>query len=104
MNQDTQTSLLHLLSNTLILYQTVPYLPIGSLLNLGATSKSFQRLVRLTPGVFRYVDLTNFKSAKYSQYGPTPVHNVGQFWCNIRMEENITEDESLDLSIQLNIH
>jgi hypothetical protein len=96
MEQNPPISLLHLLSNTLILYQTAPCLPIGSLLALGATSRSFHKLVRLTPGVFRYVNLTDFKSAQYSLAASD---HGGEVWRNVRMDENVTEDESLGLFI-----
>lgn len=52
-------TLLQLLSNTLILHQTVPYLPICSTLALGATSQSFQQLIHHTSSVFRHLDLRN---------------------------------------------
>ena len=64
-------SLIELLSNSLILYHTAPYLPISALLALGATSKSFNSLVH-TPGVFRYLDATSLRYTQLQQ----PAHQV----------------------------
>jgi hypothetical protein len=85
-------SLLHLLSNSLVLDQTVPYLPVSSLLALGATSKSFKDLVHRTPNVFRHVDLSNVKSA---QFDIANIDNGGEVWRNVQLDENVTEDESV---------
>ncbi|KAA8576238.1 hypothetical protein EYC84_006387 [Monilinia fructicola] len=78
------SSLLHLLSNILILYQTVPYLPASSLLALGATSKSFKEIIYETPHVFRYLNLSDVKSAK---------PKGGELWRYAQLDENLTEDE-----------
>lgn len=87
---DSLTSLLQLLSNTLILYQTTPYLPISSLLALGATSKSFKGLIHETPHVFRYLKLSDVASARA---GIGSIDNGGQSWRNVQLDENVTEDE-----------
>lgn len=84
------TSLFRLLSNTLILYQTTPHLPVSSLLALGATSKSFQDLIYKTPHVFRYLKLSDVKSVK-SDVGS--IDNGGQIWRNVQLDENVTEDD-----------
>ena len=89
---DLPTTLLHLLSNSLVLDQTVPYLPVSSLLALGATSKSFKDLVHRTPHVFRYVHLSNVKSA---QFEIPNIDNGGNSWRNVQLDENVTEDESV---------
>ena len=60
-NQALPVSLLYLLSNSLILAQTSPYLGIQSLLALAATSKSFTSLVYGSPYSFRYLDLSVLK-------------------------------------------
>ncbi|RAL62548.1 hypothetical protein DID88_005113 [Monilinia fructigena] len=78
------SSLLHLLSNTLILYHTVPYLPVSSLSALGATSRSFKEIIYETPHVFRYLNLSDVKSAKPKD---------GELWRNAQLDENLTEDE-----------
>ncbi|CAD6447992.1 bfb4d94b-76d8-4567-b13b-be4655024c47 [Sclerotinia trifoliorum] len=84
------TSLLRLLSNTLILYQTTPHLPVSSLLALGATSKSFKELIYKIPHVFRYLKLSDVKSVK-SEVGS--IDNGGQIWRNVQLDENVTEDD-----------
>ncbi|PBP15902.1 hypothetical protein BUE80_DR013340 [Diplocarpon rosae] len=83
-------SLLQLLSNTLVLDQTAPYLPLSSLFALGATAKSFRSLIRDTPYVFRYLDLTKAKSA---QFEITAIGHGGEVWRNVQLDENITEDD-----------
>ena len=84
------TSLLGLLLNTLVLYQTAPYLPPASLLALGASSKDFRHLIHDTPNVFRYLDLTQVKAAQ-SEIGS--IDHGGEIWRNVQMDENVTEDE-----------
>ncbi|KAI5860897.1 hypothetical protein GGS23DRAFT_606660 [Durotheca rogersii] len=83
--------LLSLLANTLVLHQTIPYLPISSLLNLAATSPSFRDLLlRRTPGVFRHLDLTRLRTAQFD------THNIdrgGEVWRNVQVDENLTEDD-----------
>ncbi|KAI9820195.1 MAG: hypothetical protein M1827_005817 [Pycnora praestabilis] len=84
-------TLLDLLSNTLILYQTAPYLPVASLLALGACSTPFRSLVHSTPQVFRYLDLSGNKSA--AAVGFIPIDAGGEIWRNERMDEAVTEDD-----------
>lgn len=83
-------TLLRLLSNPLILLETVQWLPVHSLLDLGATSKSFKQLIFHTPQVFRHLDLSPFKVAKFDTPG---IDHGGQTWRNVQMDENLTEDE-----------
>ncbi|KAI0008381.1 hypothetical protein F4779DRAFT_628540 [Xylariaceae sp. FL0662B] len=78
------------LSNTLVLHQTVPYLPVSSLLNLAATSRSFRDLVRYTPGVFRQLDLTHVRTAQFDIDG---IDHGGEVWRNVQLDENLTEDD-----------
>ena len=94
------TSLLSLLSNTLVLYQTAPYLPPASLLALGAISKDFRHLIHDTPNVFRYLDLTRVKAAQ-SEIGS--IDHGGEVWRNVQLDENVTEDESVDQPLYLDI-
>ena len=82
-------SLLDLLSNTLILYQTCPYLPVSSKLNLAATAKSFRCLIFDTPNIFRYLDLSTVKC----NIPFAPTYAEGQLWRNERTDEALTEDE-----------
>ncbi len=91
-NPTLPISLLQLLSNTLVLDQTAPYLPASSLLALGATSKSFKALVHNTPNVFRHLDLSNVKSA---QFDIANIDNGGEVWRNVQLDENVTEEESV---------
>ncbi|CAG8981316.1 hypothetical protein HYALB_00005116 [Hymenoscyphus albidus] len=83
-------SLLELLSVSVVLDQTSPYLPITSLLALAATSKSFRSLIHHTPGVFRRLDLTQCKRAKFEI---AAIDNGGQRWRNVQMDENVTEED-----------
>jgi len=84
------TTLLQLLSNTLVLSQTTPYLPPSSLLALGSTCKAFQILIRDTPVVFRHLDLTKVKSA---QFEIAAIDHGGEVWRNVQLDENVTEDD-----------
>ncbi|KAK0122543.1 hypothetical protein ONS96_009585 [Cadophora gregata f. sp. sojae] len=83
-------TLLQLLSNTLVLSQTTPYLPPSSLLALGATCKAFQSLVKNTSSVFRHLDLTSVKSA---QFELPAIDHGGEVWRNVQLDENVTEDD-----------
>ncbi|KAI2465829.1 hypothetical protein F4781DRAFT_375719 [Annulohypoxylon bovei var. microspora] len=88
----TLNPLLSLLTNTLVLHQTIPYLPISSLLNLAATSPSFRDLLlRRTPGVFRHLDLTRVKTAQFETDGG--IDHGGEVWRNVQVDENLTEDD-----------
>jgi hypothetical protein len=83
-------SLLELLSNPYILYNTVPYLPISGLFALGASSKAFRNLVHHTPKVFRYVDLSLVESLRFEI---KRIDHGGEVWRNVQLDENVTEDE-----------
>lgn len=88
---DVTNPLLDLLSNTLVLHQTLPYLPISSLLNLAATSPSFRDLLlRRTPGVFRHLDLSKVRIAQFEIDG---IDRGGEVWRNVQLDENLTEDD-----------
>lgn len=82
--------LLQLLCNPLILYHIVPYLPITSLLRLGTVSKDFKTLIYETPNVFRYLKLSETKSAQ-SEIGS--IDNGGEIWRNVQLDESVTEYE-----------
>lgn len=84
------SALLQLLSNTLILCETAPYLPVTDILNLAATSRAFRYLIYDTPQVFRRLDLTPFKAA---QFEIDAIDHGGETWRNVQMDENLTEDE-----------
>jgi len=83
-------TLLQILSNPLILHHTIQYLPISSLLALGAASKPFQGLVYRTPNIFRYLDLSKVKSV---QFEISKIDHGGEVWRNVQLDENVTEDE-----------
>ncbi|KAF8851790.1 hypothetical protein BDZ45DRAFT_600896 [Acephala macrosclerotiorum] len=89
-DSDLPITLLQLLSNSLVLYQTTPYLPVASLLALGATSNSFKELVHDTPNVFRHVDLTRVRQA---QFEIAAIDHGGEVWRNVQLDENVTEDD-----------
>ena len=55
-------TLLDLLLNTLILNHVSPYLGVVDLVSLAATSRNIQDLIYNTPTVFRYLNLTKFRS------------------------------------------
>ena len=83
-------TLLHLLSNHLLLCHTAPYLPISAVLNLAATCRSFRALINETPTVFRHLDLSHVQSA---QFDIDPIDQGGETWRNVQLDENLTEDE-----------
>jgi hypothetical protein len=87
-------TLLELLSNTLVLDGTLPYLPLSTIFRLSQVSKAFKDLVFQTPRVFRYLDLSKCRAAYVA---PTiqPIDSGGQSWRAHRMDENLTEDEFL---------
>jgi hypothetical protein len=88
---DLPTSLADLLSNTLILRQTAPYLPISALRNLSRTCKSLHHAVFQSPEAFRYLDLSPVKSAIVPFDGPLDVGGVS--FRAERMDEALTEDD-----------
>ena len=83
-------TLLEILSNTLILHQTCPYLPVSALLALAATSTSFRHLIFKTPHVFRYLDLSTVKA----DVSFAPIDAGGEVWRNERMDESVTEGKA----------
>lgn len=84
------SALLQLLSNTLILCHTTPYLSVADILALAATSRAFRYLIYETPQVFRRLDVTPLKSA---QFGIQAIDHGGETWRNVQLDENLTEDE-----------
>ena len=81
--------LLDLLSNSLILRQICPYIPVSAKLHLAATSKDYLYLIFRTPGVFRYLDLSPIKCA-----ATLPSYDGGgERQLSKRMDEALTEDE-----------
>ncbi|KAH8902175.1 hypothetical protein BR93DRAFT_948105 [Coniochaeta sp. PMI_546] len=84
------SALLQLLSNTLILCHTTPYLPVTDVLALAATCRAFRYLIYETPQVFRYLDLRPLKSAQFDIEG---IDHGGETWRNVQLDENLTEDD-----------
>ncbi|KAF2006990.1 hypothetical protein P154DRAFT_517433 [Amniculicola lignicola CBS 123094] len=84
------TTLADLLSNSLVLRQTAPYLPVPALYALAATSKTFHHIVHRAPDVFRFLDLSAVKSAVVPY---EPLDSGGISWRAERMDESLTEDE-----------
>ncbi|KAH5275222.1 hypothetical protein HBI64_074600 [Parastagonospora nodorum] len=85
------TSLVDLLTNTLILRQTAPYLPISSLCALAKTSRALRHIIRQSPEAFRYLDLSPIKSAICPI--KEPLDSGGKNWRRERMDESLTEDD-----------
>ncbi|KAF1947653.1 hypothetical protein EJ02DRAFT_449127 [Clathrospora elynae] len=90
-SDDLPTSLADLLSNTLILRQTAPYLPVSALRNLSRTSRTLHHVVLQSPEAFRYLDLSTVKSAIIPFDGPLDVG--GTRFRAERMDEALTEDD-----------
>lgn len=84
------TTLADLLSNTLVLRQTAPYLPVASVYALAAASKALHRIVHHSPEAFRYLDLSSVKSLAVP-YEPFDAGGIN--WRAERMDESLTEDE-----------
>lgn len=83
-------TLLGLLSDSAILFSLIQWLPVYAKFDLGATSKKFKELIYETPGVFRYLDLSPFKIAKFDVHS---IDHGGNSWRNVQLDENLTEDE-----------
>ncbi|KAF4983701.1 hypothetical protein FZEAL_917 [Fusarium zealandicum] len=79
------------LYNSLVLRNTLPYLPVSGLLNLAATCRDLRSLVYETPGVFRHLDLTRVKTA---HFGATKeAERSFSVWRNVQLSEYLTEDD-----------
>lgn len=86
------STLLELLSNTLVLDATLPYLPLSTIFRLSAVSPAFKELIYETPRVFRYLDLSRCRGACVAP-SVLPIDSGGHNWRAERMDENLTEDE-----------
>ncbi|CAK7218276.1 hypothetical protein SBRCBS47491_003455 [Sporothrix bragantina] len=91
-------TLLHLLSNSLVLSHTTPYLSAHDVLRLAATNKAFRGLLYSNPSVFRYLDLSRLHSAVHLGddglgASESVIDRGGQTWRNEQIDENLTEDE-----------
>lgn len=83
-------SLIDLLSNSLILRQTAPYIPIRDLRRLAATSKAIRQLLYTSPEAWNYLNLTGVKRAIIAT---APIDIGGVLQRAERMDESLTEDE-----------
>lgn len=88
--ETANSGLVQILLNPLILCNTIPYLPVSALLNLGAASHTLRRLVYDTPGSLRHLDLTRIKAA---QFDIDEIDHGGQVWRNVQLDEYLTEDD-----------
>ena len=75
-NQALPISLYDLLSNSLVLAQTCPYLRIPNLLALAATSKSFSSMIYGSPYSFRYLNLSTVKGGPLTDDGAIHARSV----------------------------
>ncbi|KAK8030244.1 hypothetical protein PG993_011535 [Apiospora rasikravindrae] len=89
-SSESPSLLADLLSNTLVLRQTIPYLPISALLNLTTASKQLRDLLYSDPDVFRHIDLSQVKAAQFEVAG---VDHGGEVWRNVQLDEYLTEDD-----------
>jgi hypothetical protein len=80
------------LYNSLVLRNTLPYLPVSGLLNLAATCRDLRYLIFQTPGVFRHLDLTRVKTAHFGTTN-TEAERSLSVWRNVQLSEYLTEDE-----------
>jgi hypothetical protein len=85
------STLMDLLSNSLVLHQVAPYLPVASLCALSSTSRALHDLIRQSPEAFRYLDLSPVKSANVPFDGP--LDGGGISWRAERMDESLSEDD-----------
>lgn len=82
--------LLDILSNTLVLQQIAPYLSLPAILSLSNASKSLQFALGSSRELYRYLDLSQVKTARLPFQ---PIDNGGNVWRSQRMDEALTEDE-----------
>ncbi|KAF2226377.1 hypothetical protein BDZ85DRAFT_49478 [Elsinoe ampelina] len=87
---DLPPALLDLLSTSLVLRQTAPYLNPSSLLSLASTSKEFRSLITTSQEACSYLDLRTVRSAILDV---SPIDKGGQSFRAERMDESLTEDE-----------
>jgi hypothetical protein len=83
-------TLVDLLSNSLILRQTAPYLPVSAIYALSGTSQDLRQTIAYSPEATRYLNLSPIKSATFDS---SPIDTGGISWRSQRMDEALTEDE-----------
>ncbi|KAI5459638.1 hypothetical protein BGZ63DRAFT_359442 [Mariannaea sp. PMI_226] len=84
------TTLFDALCNSLVLRNTLPYLPVSGLVNLASTCRDFRYLIYQTPGVFRHLDLTHVKTAQ-PETGKEIDNDL--VWHNVNLLDYLTEDD-----------
>lgn len=87
----TPITLHDLLSNSLLLRQTTPYLSTASIFALASVNKAFRALIYHSPDALRYLDLSTVKSAVIQNHAP--LDRGGNTWRAERMDEALTEDD-----------
>lgn len=83
-------TLIDLLSNSLVLRQTAPYIPVKDLLRLGASCKAIRALLYKDTEAWRHLDLAAVKRAIIES---SPIDVGGVSWRAERMDESLTEDD-----------
>ncbi|SMR46871.1 unnamed protein product [Zymoseptoria tritici ST99CH_1A5] len=84
------TTLVDLLSNSLVLRGTAPYITIRDLLNLSSTCRALRQILRGEPDAWRHLNLTTIKRAVIDS---SPIDVGGVSWRAERMDESLTEDD-----------
>lgn len=83
-----RASLVHVLSNSLVLDHMAPYLSVSSLMVLASTSHFLRSMVLNTPYVFRHLDLTRCRGVQSPDVTPSSAGT------EIMDEDHVTEDDS----------
>lgn len=83
-------TLIDLLSNSIILRGTIPYLPIRELRRLTLTSKGLRELLYSNPDAWRHLNLTTVRRAIIDS---SPIDVGGMSWRAERMDESLTEED-----------
>lgn len=86
-------SLFDILSNSLILENTLPYLSLSAIFSLARTSSALRDLLLTSPSVFRYIDLSRCRGAYVPPNLTQRIDHGGNSWRADRIDENLTEDE-----------
>lgn len=85
-----RVTLLDLLSNSLVLRQTAPYIPVKELRRLTKVCRSLRELIYTQSDIWRYMNLTTVKRAIIDS---SPIDVGGVSWRAERMDESLTEDD-----------
>lgn len=83
-------TIVDLLSNSIILRQTTPYIPIRELQRLAATCTALRNLIYHSPLAWHYLNLSTVKRAVIDS---SPIDVGGFSWRAERMDESLTEDD-----------